>query len=802
MKIKNFFFTALFLFSATVAFSQVTVTVSRSDWGETADLLTDGKLDNQWGSEELPAWIQFTYATPTVNNVYSLTASFKEPTRDFKDWTVSGSNDGTTWTLLDTQTGHAPWATRSSTLDFSFVNTTAYTHYRLNVTALNGGSYVQLAEMSFSAKPVVTVSRSDWGETEAFLTDGKLDNQWGSEVLPAWIQFAYPTPTIKNVYSLTSSFKEPTRDFKDWTVSGSNNGTDWTVLDTQTGHAPWAARSTTLNFSFTNTTAYTYYRLNVTALNGGSYVQLAEMSFDTRPVVTVSRSDWGETADLLTDGKLDNQWGSEELPAWIQFAYPAPTVKNMYSLTSSFKEPTRDFKDWTVSGSNNGTDWTLLDTRTGHAPWAARSSTIDFYFTNTTAYTYYKLNVTALNGGTYVQLAEISFGNGVEVLPLVVTASGENVNPAGEGVDKLIDGLLNTKWSVNTSTAWIQFSYLEAKTWNKYSLTSGNDDPTRDFKDWTLQASNDGIAWTTVDTKTGQSFAARNTTVDFTFSNLSAYKLYKFNVTANNGNTGTTQLSEIAFSFGLEPEANIFTTSNACAPYITYNNYYSHQADSVYSIVKTNLPVVVDGVEEGAWSAANSAVIKKIAHEKKLGDNLDLSLFPQSEADLKATYKAMWTETGVYLFIDVKDDLVRYQNPDFQWENDGIEFYFAKAVGEGKIQIIIPAMVGTANPTKPAAKTFESGAAVGSDPAYKVFGFDATNWDETLFNWAIKKTATGYTMEVYMDADIVTNGNSATNFGLDKEFAGDINVDEADEKQNSNTPALYVREGTLALLGN
>jgi hypothetical protein len=57
-------------------------------------------------------------------------------------------------------------------------------------------------------------------------------------------------------------------------------------------------------------------------------------------------------------------------------------------------------------------------------------------------------------------------------------------------------------------------------------------------------------------------------------------------------------------------------------------------------------------------------------------------------------------------------------------------------------------------------------------------------------------------MEVYMDKDIVTNGNSDTNFGLNKMFAGDINVDEADEKQNTNDPALYVREGSLALLGN
>ena len=380
-----------------------------------------------------------------------------------------------------------------------------------------------------------------------------------------------------------------------------------------------------------------------------------------------------------------------------------------------------------------------------------------------------------------------------------VTASAENTQ---EVALNLTDGNLTTKWSAPGSTAWIQFAYKEAKTWNKYSLTSGNDDPTRDFKDWTLQGSTDGVAWDLLDTQTGHAvWAARNSTLDFKFSNLKAYKFFKFNVTANNGGS-VTQLSEIAFSFALEEEALIYTTSGSAAPYITYNNWYSLQADSEYKIEKTNKPIVVDGAEEGAWSEANAVLIKKIAHNLKLGENLDLSAYPQSEADLKATYKALWTTDGVYMLIDVNDDLVRYQNPDYQWENDGIEFYFAKAIGDGKIQIIIPAMVGMAHPSKPAAKAFESGSAVGSDPAYKVFGFDANNWDETIFNWAIKKTATGYTIEVYMDKDIVTNGNSDTNYGLNKTFAGDINVDEADEEQNDNDPALFVREGTLVMLGN
>ncbi len=258
----------------------------------------------------------------------------------------------------------------------------------------------------------------------------------------------------------------------------------------------------------------------------------------------------------------------------------------------------------------------------------------------------------------------------------------------------------------------------------------------------------------------------------------------------------------LASAFTLSAQELEFTTTGTCASYITWNNQTSRQADSMYVINKAHAPIVVDGVEDAEYANAVTGVIKKILNDKKAGDVLDLSNYPESETDLHATFKAMWTDNGVYMFIDVKDDYIRYQNTANPWENDGIEFYFGKAIGDGKIQIIIPAMVGTPHPDKPAAKDFESGSAVGSDPDYKVFGYDATNWDADLFYWAIKKTATGYTLEVYMDKDIITNGNSATNFGKDQMFVGDINVDEADLKQNANTPSLYVREGSLGLLGN
>lgn len=246
---------------------------------------------------------------------------------------------------------------------------------------------------------------------------------------------------------------------------------------------------------------------------------------------------------------------------------------------------------------------------------------------------------------------------------------------------------------------------------------------------------------------------------------------------------------------------NAQLVEGSCAPYIQVNEYYSLQADSIYLINKAKAAISVDAVAESAWDRAYPRVLSKAAQENAT-NTVNLSIYPQTEAYGHATYRALWTVDGVYMFFSVKDEFVRYQNPAYQWENDAIEFFFAKAPGEGFKQIIIPAMVGTTNPAYPAALEYESGSAVGSNPDYKVLGYDANNWDPTLFNWAIKKTAVGFDMEVYMDKDIVTNGNSETHYALDKMFSGEIAYDVAGQNQNSNDPALYVRESILNLLGN
>lgn len=100
----------------------------------------------------------------------------------------------------------------------------------------------------------------------------------------------------------------------------------------------------------------------------------------------------------------------------------------------------------------------------------------------------------------------------------------------------LVDDDINTKYFLKDKTAfWIQQTKLSATTEASYYITSANDMPTRDPKNWKLEASNDNSTWTVIDSKTNQTFANRNKKYTFTISNPQAYKEYRLTITANGG---------------------------------------------------------------------------------------------------------------------------------------------------------------------------------------------------------------------------------------------------------------------------
>src|SRR4051794_35161657 len=130
---------------------------------------------------------------------------------------------------------------------------------------------------------------------------------------------------------------------------------------------------------------------------------------------------------------------------------------------------------------------------------------------------------------------------------VAVRASGEN--PPNEVKENLIDGSPQTKWLVFTRTGWVDFQFSAPVAIVHYALTSANDSPGRDPRDWVLSGSDDGQTWTPLDTRTGQDFSDRFQTKEYRFANTVAYRYYRLDVLASHGDS-LIQLAELQLSNG------------------------------------------------------------------------------------------------------------------------------------------------------------------------------------------------------------------------------------------------------------
>ncbi|MGW2821034.1 GH92 family glycosyl hydrolase [Streptomyces sp. NPDC001443] len=129
-------------------------------------------------------------------------------------------------------------------------------------------------------------------------------------------------------------------------------------------------------------------------------------------------------------------------------------------------------------------------------------------------------------------------------------ASGENTG-AGEVKENLVDGEPGTKWLAFEPTGWVEFDLDKPLTLVTYALTSANDYAERDPRDWTLKGSADGTQWTTLDTRSGESFAERFQTKSYDLAEPAAgYRHFRLEVTRNNGASGIVQLADVQFSTG------------------------------------------------------------------------------------------------------------------------------------------------------------------------------------------------------------------------------------------------------------
>ena len=231
------------------------------------------------------------------------------------EWSFEGSNDDVAWTTL-----YTGGVLVDGWQEFTFINTIKYRYYKFNIihdTRLfpnneAGAGEIQAFENTLIQitdvtnyrpvnieiveipqtlrkdiyRPATVNFTEDSHGAIPFNSPGKaFDNiidvthRWASswpfsQSIPEWLKQDFGAGNEKKIAKYTLNNGGVSNGvIKDWTFEGSNDDTNWDVLDTRTGQNPVNYTA----YTFSNSTAYRYYRIVVTAINSGDAATIWEM---------------------------------------------------------------------------------------------------------------------------------------------------------------------------------------------------------------------------------------------------------------------------------------------------------------------------------------------------------------------------------------------------------------------------------------------------------------------------------------------------------------------------------------------
>ncbi|MCG7406373.1 discoidin domain-containing protein [Paenibacillus sp. ACRRX] len=121
-----------------------------------------------------------------------------------------------------------------------------------------------------------------------------------------------------------------------------------------------------------------------------------------------------------------------------------------------------------------------------------------------------------------------------------------------------------------TLTGWLQYEFPTQKCIIKYSLIHGYNSTNTAPRDWTIEASNDGVTWVILDTRTNVTDWVLWSKKEFVLSNTNHFLMYRINITKNNGSTSYVGVQEFEMfesnfegSYLIKHDNKYYATSNS-----------------------------------------------------------------------------------------------------------------------------------------------------------------------------------------------------------------------------------------------
>ncbi|MDX9918779.1 MAG: glycoside hydrolase family 76 protein [Paludibacter sp.] len=533
-------------------------------------------------------WVQYDATARYKLTSYTLSSADNNASSDPKSWVLYGSDDNSNWTVIDEQDNQL-FSERNVTQTYLCSSVVGYKCFKLNVLSANGSTNTQLSEWQlfgdlyfdpYYQNFIQTGDLSSFGVdsiTLSKLNDNNPETNCSIDFtdLPAEIICKTRVPVQMQGYSISSSGENDDSDPKSWILQGSKDGQSWSLIDRRTDEV-FESRFSKHTYIRTNSNAYSYFKLTVSdAKNAtsnkvnisdweliGVSVSAYDVTYNPGGIITaqfVGNYDVDKNIDerftkLIDKDKAGKYCIDYRKTFWSVYQSARPVKLNAYSLTSANDAPERDPKEWKLYGSKDNKNWTLIDYQKDQV-FSYRYTTNYYVCSNTEKYSYYKLDVISNSDGKSVQLGEWQlFGEFNEYSDDItdnggVLTASVDADP-GSVLSYLTDNNETTKYLTNISTTsfgdgiWFKYESVSPALLTSYTLTSSNDNPNNDPKDWVLQGSNDDENWTELDAQTGVAFDSRSEKKVFQISTSTEYKYFRLFVSEKKSAARGFQLAE------------------------------------------------------------------------------------------------------------------------------------------------------------------------------------------------------------------------------------------------------------------
>ena len=313
------------------------------------------------GVSYLGDWLQIQLPSAITLHKYSLLGRWDNINRSPKLFYLAGSNDNSTWTMLDIETNVTGWIVG---LPFEFTinrKSNAYRYFRIVINQNNGNTWLSIQQWELYSLPFAgvkypiaamtsdtttfagtalgcgtyrTTYSSTWSDNlyhgwKAFTNEADdvfhISNDGvgagvggglyrgtngaytgtvsttisGSNILGEWLQIELPHPIRLTRYSLLSRRTNQNQSASTWRIAGSNDSNTWTEVDSESGITGWVADVAKTFIATNATVAYKYYRMVTTNIQNASDWHWAQREWMLFDDTTTSLNLYNKTPGLV-----------------------------------------------------------------------------------------------------------------------------------------------------------------------------------------------------------------------------------------------------------------------------------------------------------------------------------------------------------------------------------------------------------------------------------------------------------------------------------------------------------------------